>query len=104
MHVPRSSTPRSPLQEWPVQISHGGSQGFKSPHLTPIVGGQSADRMMLRRRSRRRRGHLGATLGPRPDLRGSRIMAPSGAGLSLTEVVLTPRNPRVIATSSDLHT
>jgi hypothetical protein len=30
---PRSSTPRNSLMECPVQISHGGSQGFKSPHL-----------------------------------------------------------------------
>jgi len=34
-HLPRSSTPRSSLQQCPVQISHGGSQGFKSPHLHP---------------------------------------------------------------------
>ena len=27
MGLPRSSTPRSSLQEWPVQISHGGSHG-----------------------------------------------------------------------------
>jgi hypothetical protein len=33
--LPRCSTPRSSLWEGPVQISHGGSQGFKSPHLHP---------------------------------------------------------------------
>jgi hypothetical protein len=29
------------MGEGPVQISHGGSQGFKSPHLHPNLAGQS---------------------------------------------------------------
>jgi hypothetical protein len=33
--LPRSSTPRNSLQERLVQISHGGSRGFKSRHLHP---------------------------------------------------------------------
>jgi hypothetical protein len=33
MRLPWSSTPCSSLPECPVQISHGGSEGFKSLHL-----------------------------------------------------------------------
>jgi hypothetical protein len=57
---------RSPAQRWAVTYSHGGSQGFKSPHLHPTTQQLRASSVPHRRCSRRPRGRLG----PRPGRRG----------------------------------
>jgi hypothetical protein len=45
--LPQSVTPRSSLREGPVQISHGGSRGFKSRHLHPTSSMTSGTLVML---------------------------------------------------------
>jgi hypothetical protein len=60
MLLSRSSTPCSSLRKGPVQISHGGSQGFKSPHLHPQTSQVRASPASSRRRS------LPAAAAPRP--------------------------------------
>jgi hypothetical protein len=55
------------LQECLVQISHGGSQGFKSPHLHPQTLQVRASSGPHRRRSRHPPGPPGATAGLPPQ-------------------------------------
>jgi hypothetical protein len=55
----RSSTAWSSMGRRPAQISHGGSQGFKSPHLHPTTQQLRASSVHHRRRSCRRRRRLG---------------------------------------------
>jgi hypothetical protein len=66
----RSSTPRSSSQEYRLQISHGGSQGFKSPHLHAQTS----------RSERRQRRAGGARCMLRPRCGRNRMSQPSQEG------------------------
>src|SRR5829696_9209903 len=84
MGLPRSSTLRSSMNEWPVQISHGGSQGFKSPHLhitTALVPGLAGH---LRRAQRITGGLVSHWQAKARPADSSRRPA---AGVTLTEAI-----------------
>jgi hypothetical protein len=71
----------------PAQISHGGSQGFKSPHLHPTTQQLRASSVHHRRRSCRRRRRLGPHWGHARAARrpGRRHRHPAGSPESENE-------------------
>jgi hypothetical protein len=71
---------RSSAQRWAGPYSHGGSQGFKSPHLHPTIPQVRAPSTSPGAALSSSPGPPGATLGPRPTRWASRTTVPVGAG------------------------
>ena len=84
MRPSRSSTHRNSVQECPLQISHGGSQGFKSPHLHPTTALVTGLAGHLRRAQRITGGLVSHWQAKARPADSSRRPAP---GVTLTEAI-----------------